>query len=292
MAFESLAGRVVIVTGAGRGFGRLMSLGLVEAGARVVGTAARNAEELEECAAACNRLAAGTFHPVMADVSKLEDCESTVAAALERFGRVDALVNNAARGPIEACANFYEQKLPFWEVDAAAWKRMIDTNLTGQYFMSRAAAPHMVEQGFGRIINISTSRVTMVRQGLAAYGAAKAGLEASSILWSRDLAGTGVTVNVLLPGGAADTALLPGGGVGALADPTFRQGKGPTDNEGRPGGVLPAEIMVEPTLWLCADESSAFTGRRLIAKDWDPDLPPADAAERAMQAMREVPEII
>ncbi len=292
MAFESLNGRVVIVTGAGRGFGRLMSEGLVACGARVVGTAARSEAELRECEAACNAISPESFEPVMADVSSQSDCEATVARALSRFGHLDGLINNAARGPAEACADFYKERQPFWVVDPDAYGRMIDTNLTGQFLMSRAATPAMIERGRGRIVNISTSRVTMVMQGLAAYGAAKAGLEASSIVWAKDLEGTGVTVNVLLPGGAADTALLPGGGTGALADPDYQQGKGPTDNEGNPGVILPADIMVEPTLWLCSDESDGFTGRRMVAKDWDPDLPHDQAAARAMQPLREIPEVI
>ena len=108
--YPSLRGRSVIVTGAGRGFGRLIALALVEQGARVLGTSARAGSELEQtsadvAAAAARGGAGGEFAPLRADVSRAEDCERTVAEATARFGRVDALVNNAASGPLEAHAS-------------------------------------------------------------------------------------------------------------------------------------------------------------------------------------------
>ena len=158
--------------------------------------------------------------------------------------------------------------------------------------MARAATPQFLANKFGRIVNISTSLPTMVMQGLAAYGSTKAGLEVATIVWSRDLADTGVTANVLLPGGPADTALIPGGTVGTRTPADFRQGKGARGDEGRVGGILPAEVMVAPTLWLCADESNACNGRRLVAKDWDPDLDPATAAAGCMQPQNPNPRIM
>ncbi len=293
-AYPSLRGRSVLITGAGRGFGRLMALGLVAQGARVLGTSARAADELAATAADANRTAqhGGRFEPLLADVSVVADCERTVAHAIARFGRIDALINNAARGPIEADPNYFLAKPKFWEADPNAYRTMVETNLIGAFLMARAATPPMVAQGFGRIVNISTSLPTMVMQGLAPYGALKAALETSSVVWARDLEGTGVTVNVLLPGGPADTALIPGGTVGTRAIAGFAAGKGARGDEGRVGGILPAEIMVEPTLWLCADDSSAFTGRRIVAKDWDPDLPPGEAAAGAMQPQHPTPRIM
>jgi 3-oxoacyl-[acyl-carrier protein] reductase len=186
------------------------------------------------------------------------------------------------RGPLEANADYFLGKPKFWETAPEPFRRMVETNLIGAFFMARAVVPQMLSRGWGRIINISTSYPTMVMQGLAAYGATKAGLEASTVMWAKDLEGTGVTANVLLPGGPADTALIPGGTVGTRARADFRQGKGPRGDEGRVGGILPPEIMVEPTLWLCSNESQGVNGRRLVAKDWDPDLPPTAAAARAM----------
>lgn len=295
--YPSLRGRVVLVTGAGRGFGRLMSLALVEQGAQVLGTSARNRAELDATAAAVNAAAAtagrgGRFVGALADVSSETECEAVAAQATREFGRIDALVNNAARGPMEANQNYFQEKPKFWSAPPDAWRRMIETNLVGVFLMSRAVVPGMLERGFGRIINISTSHPTMVMQGLAAYGAAKAGVEAATVMWAKDLAGTGVTANVLLPGGPADTALVPGGGAGKLATADFRAGKGPTGDEGRIGGILPAEVIVPPTLWLCADESSAFNGRRIVGKDWDPEVAPEVAVARAMQPQGVAPRIM
>ena len=312
--YSSLAGRSIVITGAGRGFGRLMALALLHSGANVLGTAARNGGELAKTAALAGgeatadaaeafSLAAGQsacgvasvrgrFIGIIADVSDYAACERTVARALQEFGRVDVLINNAARGPLEANDNYFLAKPKFWEAKPDAWQTMIETNLIGAFFMARAIAPQLIANKFGRIINISTSLPTMVMPGLAAYGASKGGLEVASILWARDLADSGVTVNVLLPGGPADTALIPGGVVGMRAKADFRQGKGARGDEGRVGGILPAEVMIAPTLWLCADESSGYTGRRLIAKDWDPDLDAADAAVGCMQPQHAAPRIM
>lgn len=291
--FQSLRGRVCLVTGAGRGFGRLMALGLAQQGAKVVGSAARSRTELDETARLVKSLGgAGEFFPQMADVSKPLDCAQLVQATIAQFGRIEVLINNAARGPREANEDFFNAKPRFWDTPIDAFTRMVDTNLSGQFFMARAVVPHMLEQRFGRIVNISTSLPTMVAQGLAVYGACKAALEAMSVVWARDLANTGVTCNVLLPGGPADTELIPGGVVGTRAKPDFRAGKGPRGDEGRIGGILPAEIMTLPTLWLAADESASYTGRRFVAKDWDPDLAPDAAALAAVQAQFDAPRIM
>ncbi len=292
MTYSSLKGRSVIVTGAGRGFGRLMALGLVAAGARVLGTAGRNQAELAQTALLATDQGPGEFVSAVSDVSSFESCEACVEKALDAFGRVDVLINNAARGPLEANQDFFSAKPPFWTSPPDAYARMIQTNLTGAFFMARACTPLMLEQGFGRIINISTSRPTMVLQGLAAYGASKAGLEAATVLWAKDLADSGVTANVLLPGGPADTALIPGGTVGTRAIKGFKAGQGMVGDEGRTLGILPPEIMLPPTLWLSADESAHYNGRRLIAKDWDPDLPPAQAAANATDPMADAPRVM
>ncbi len=292
--YPSLRGRAVLITGAGRGFGRLMALGLVARGALVLGTVARAGDELAATAADAARAAhdGGRFESCIADVRNEADCARSVALAVEKFGRLDVLINNAARGPREAHADFIQARPRFWEAAPAAYRTMVETNLVGAFQMARAAVPGMLERGFGRIINISTSLPTMVMQGLAAYGASKAALEVATVVWAKDLEGTGVTANVLLPGGASDTALIPGGVVGQRANRDFRAGKGPVGDEGRVGAILPAEIMVPPTLWLCADESARYNGCRFIAKDWDEDLPPAEAAARAVQSRHDAPRIM
>ncbi|MFK7958650.1 MAG: SDR family NAD(P)-dependent oxidoreductase [Lysobacterales bacterium] len=292
MAYPSLEGRSVIITGAGRGFGRLMALGLVAAGARVLGTAGRSQQELQQTAQLAADLGRGEFVGITSDVSQFDACQACIEKALESFGRIDVLINNAARGPLEANDDYFSAKPPFWTAPPEAYARMVQTNLTGAFFMARACTPLMLQQGFGRIVNISTSRPTMVMQGLAAYGATKAGLEAATVLWAKDLAGSGVTANVLLPGGPADTALIPGGTIGTRAIKDFKAGQGAAGDEGRTVGILPPEIMLPPTLWLSADESADFNGRRIIAKDWDPDLPPAQAAANATDPIADAPRVM
>jgi NAD(P)-dependent dehydrogenase (short-subunit alcohol dehydrogenase family) len=281
--YPSLQDRVVLITGGGRGLGQVMTLALVAEGARVMITASRAPQDLAETLAAAEAINPGACATLVADVTDAAACEAAVAATIAAFGRIDVLINNAARPAYEAAQAQPGQRQMFWEADVQGYQTLVDTNFVGPFLMARAAAPHMVQAGFGKIINISTSRSTMVLQSGGPYGACKAGLEANSVTWAKDLEGSGVTVNVLLPGGPADTALIPGT-VGGRAIPGFQAGKGPLGQEGAVvGGLLPPEIMGPPVLWLCADESNGYNGRRVVARDWDPELPPAEAAANAMQ---------
>jgi len=281
--YPSLHDRVILITGGGRGLGRVMTLALIEAGARVLITASRSPADLDETLAAAEALRPGACRTRVADVTDALACEGAVAATVAAFGRIDVLINNAARPAYEAVKAAPGERQMFWEADVEGYRSMVDANLVGPFLMARAAAPHMAKAGFGKIINISTSRSTMVLQSGGPYGACKAGLEASSVSWAKDVEGTGVTVNVLLPGGPADTALIQGA-VGGRAIPNFQAGKGPLGQEGMvSGGLLPPEIMGPPVLWMCSDESNGYNGRRVVARDWDPELPPAQAVANAMQ---------
>ena len=285
----SLTGRSAIVTGGGRGLGKVMALALAQAGADVLVTAARSPGQIDTTVAEAARLA-GSVHGITADVADANDCRRVVEAAMERFGRIDILVNNAARGSREQRAASGHRPR-FWEIDEGAVERMTATNLAGSFLMARAVTPGMIARGFGRIVNISTSRSTMRSLGGGPYGPIKAALEAATWIWARELEGTGVTANALLPGGASDTDLIPGEGVGARAI-DFRPGKGLPGREGSGGGLLPPWIMAAPILWLASDASADFTGRRFVARDWDADLSPDEAAVRAMQAPCDLPVVM
>ncbi len=275
--YPSLEDRVCIVTGGGRGLGLEMALALVGEGSRVVVTSAREAAELADVSARAQEIAGpGRLIARQADVRDYGDCEAVVAAAIEQFGRVDCLVNNAGRGMLLISERFNKEPALFWHADPDAWREIIDTNVNGAFNMARAAVPHMVDQGFGRVVNISTSDITMIRTGYSPYGPSKAALEAMSRVWAADLAGTGVTVNVFLPGGASDTKLLPDG----------------PDKKGSDGNLLPPSLMRAPILWLCADDSNGHTGERYIARLWDDNLAPVEAAAQARDRHHEKPGIM
>lgn len=258
----SLTDRVALVSGASRGLGREMALEMVAAGMRVAFCGSRSSEALENAVTEANAMNRGAAMAVAADVADYAACECAVAATLSAFGGLDVLVNNAGLGMRLISERFNTEPSNFWEADPDAWRRVVETNLIGAFNMARAAAPGMVTQGFGKIINISTSDQTMVRRGYSPYGPSKAALEAASRVWAQDLEGTGVDVNVYLPGGAADTDLLPPGPARKGAD----------------GNLLPAAIMRRGIAWLCADESNGTSGARFIARLWDESLDPTQAA--------------
>jgi NAD(P)-dependent dehydrogenase (short-subunit alcohol dehydrogenase family) len=253
-----LAGRVAIVTGGGRGLGRAMTLGLANAGAAVVATAAREHSEIESLSAAAPE---GRIVPIIADVTKDDDCARVVATALDRFGRLDVLVNNAGRGMKYVSENFMTEPTRFWQTDPDTWRLIIETNVVGPFLMARAAAPVMLTAGWGRIINISMNTETMRRRGFSPYGPSKAALESETIIWAQDLAGSGVTVNALLPGGATRTGMIPKNFPDHLR-----------------GNLIDPAVMVPPLLWLASTKSDGVTGRRFVAAEWREDEPAAAAA--------------
>ena len=151
----------------------------------------------------------------------------------------------------------------FWRADPARWRRLMEINVAGPFLMARQAVPHMIERGAGRIVNVTTSLDTMLAAGMAPYGPSKAALEASTAVWAKDLAGTGVTANVLVPGGPVDSPFLP-------PDTTF-----PRDR------LIKPEIMRAPIVWLASPAAAGVTGRRFVARLWDVALAPDEAARGA-----------
>jgi NAD(P)-dependent dehydrogenase (short-subunit alcohol dehydrogenase family) len=274
---SGLAGKTAIVTGGGRGLGRAMALGLARAGANVVMTAARGRHEIEAVADEAKTsqtgivrggiARGGIVRALTADVTSQEDGLRVVSEAIREFGSIHILVNNAGRGMRFVSENFLDTPTKFWQTDPAVWRMIVDTNVTGPFLMARAVVPHMLKQHWGRIINISMNYETMRRAGFAPYGPSKAALESETIIWAQDLAGTGVTVNSLLPGGVTDTGMVPGD----IAPEVRRR-------------LLPPEIMVQPLLWLVSAMADEVTGARFVASLWDSSLPPAEAAAKARDA--------
>jgi NAD(P)-dependent dehydrogenase (short-subunit alcohol dehydrogenase family) len=253
---QSLDGRVAVVTGAASGMGRVMARSLAGAGARVaaVDIAQAGLDKLETEAP----FTAQNLSAIVADTSQPEDCKRAVERTLAAFGRLDVLINCAGVSMRVAGAG----RPRFYEADPEGWQRILMINTIGPFLMARFAAATMLNKGWGRIINVTTSFDTMLAAGLSAYGASKSALEASSAIWAKELDGTGVTVNVLVPGGPTDT-------------PGFFPPGAP-----RPPVLLDAELMGPPIRWLVSPASDGITGARFIARNWDTSLPPDEAAAR------------
>jgi NAD(P)-dependent dehydrogenase (short-subunit alcohol dehydrogenase family) len=243
----------VIVTGGARGLGRAMALGLAKCGLRVAIADLPSSRvamgELIDLARA-QRLH-DKIHTIDCDVTRWDDCSAAVRSAVERFGAVHGLVNNAGVGMQHIGNVIVGARKKFHEVDAETWRNAIDVNLNGPFMMAKAIVPILVAQGWGRIVNIQTSSYTMMMEGFSPYGPSKAALEAATVVWAKDLTGTGVTVNALAPGGPANTRMIPSTEVADRAT------------------LIQPEVMIAPIAWLMSPRSDGVTGRRIIAKEWD-----------------------
>ena len=149
--------------------------------------------------------------------------------AWSRLGGLDMLVNNAGIGMRTVNPRFMTEPQGFWEVPADGFRAVIDTNLTGYFLVAREVTPRMLAAGGGRIVNISVNHSTMHRAGFVPYGPSRAGSEALSRIMAADLRGTGVTVNLLLPGGATVTGMLPDDVPAAGPALPRSRGDGPAD---------------------------------------------------------------
>ncbi len=189
MARKQLQGQVAIITGASRGLGAGIAEQLVRAGATVVLTA-RSADALHQQADYLRTLG-GQVLAIPSDVSNAEQVRALIEEAVGTFQRVDLLINNAGVvWPIEAV------------VDTAPdeWAYNIHVNLIGPFFAIYGVLPTMVEQGYGRIVNVSSGLGRTPVAGLSAYGAAKAGIDQLTRVLALELAQTKITVNALHPG--------------------------------------------------------------------------------------------
>ncbi|MGE3245992.1 MAG: SDR family NAD(P)-dependent oxidoreductase [Beijerinckiaceae bacterium] len=261
-----LEGRTAIVTGAARGLGKAMATALIGAGANVVFADIdwQEAQRAADAAGGGDR-SAGAF----CDIRSRAQCRHLVDETIRAYGGLHILINNAALGPTHIETAPQTRSMKFYEADPEAWTRVIDTNVNGTYLMSYCAVPHMIAAGWGRIINITTSLSTMQRLENSPYGVTKTAIEAETLIWAQDLAGTGVTVNSLIPGGAADTDFV--------SAPT-REKMAATGRK-----LISPAVMADPLLWLCSPEADEVTAARYVGRLWDSSLPPSQAAKGALE---------
>jgi NAD(P)-dependent dehydrogenase (short-subunit alcohol dehydrogenase family) len=224
-----------------------MAEALTEAGARVVVTG-RDRARAEAVAAQLGPGAVG----IELDVRDQESVQTAVADAYRLLGSIDVLINNAGIGMRTVNPRFLTAPQPFWEVPPAGFRDVIETKVTGTFLLARAVVPRMLEAGGGRVINISMNEQTMTRRGFVPYGPSGAAVEALSRVMAADLAGSSVTVNILLPGGATATGMIPDD-----VSPEIR------------AGLLDPAVMGPPIVWLASDEATSVHDQRIVAADFD-----------------------
>jgi NAD(P)-dependent dehydrogenase (short-subunit alcohol dehydrogenase family) len=246
---ETLDGTRVVVTGSTSGLGRAMAQALAAAGARV-GVTSRDRARAESTAGELGSHAVGFG----VDVRDEQSVAVFVDEAVVRFGGIDMLVNNAGIGMRTVNPRFLTDEQPFWEVSPGDFRDVFETKVTGVFLVARAVAPRMLEAGSGRIVNISMSEGTMTRRGFVPYGPSGAAVEALSRIMAAELAGTPVTVNMLLPGGATATGMVPD--------------EVPAELWAR---LLDPAIMGPPIVWLASDDAQGVHDQRIVAttfQDW------------------------
>lgn len=255
MSAPDLDNRIALITGAAGGIGQALARAFVGAGMRVAlcDTAKEALLRLH------GELGAEPTIALPMDVSDPASCRDSVARTIARFGRLDVLVNNAAVGMTAVREDHMRRVVQIEDISPDLWARFMAVNLCGPFYMAHAAVPGMRNQGFGRIINVTTSFFTMLNPGFSPYGPAKSGLEAWSASLAGELRGSGITVNVVVPGGPTDTPMVP------------------DDGSMERSQLIRPEKMAPPMLHLASDAGGTVTGMRFVAAKWDSSSAVAEA---------------
>ena len=243
---DGLEGVRVLVTGGSSGLGRAMAQALAQAGARVA-VSSRDERRAHAVAADLGPAALG----VALDVRDAGSVSAAVDAVYETFGGLDVLVNNAGIGMRTVNPRFMTDPQPFWEVSDAGFRDVLATKVTGTFLVSRAVVPRMLGAGAGRVVTISMSETTMTRRGFVPYGPSGAAVEAFARAMAADLAGTSVTANILLPGAATATGMVPD-----------------DIDDGIRARLLDPSVMGPPIVWLASPEAAGVHDERIVACDF------------------------
>ena len=240
-----LAGTRALVTGGTSGLGLAMAEALAGAGAAVVITS----RSAERAAAAAARIPGALG--LAADAGDEVSVARAADEAWSRLGGIDLLVNNAGLGMKTVNPRFLAEPQGFWKVPPEGFRAVIEVNLTGYFLMARELTPRMLAAGSGRIVNISMNHTTMTRQGFVPYGPSRAGAEALSRIMAADLADGPVRVNMLLPGGATETGMVP--------------------DQGRPAGLtlIDPAVMGPPIVWLASPQARDVHDERIVATGFE-----------------------
>ena len=262
---QALAGHVAIVTGAAGGIGAEITRGFLDAGASVMAAdvSKDGLDALERRMAGAGPDGKLVCHPL--DISDHKACDGAIEIARQQFGTVDILINNAGLGLNAIRDDCMTNLVTIEEIGPEVWEKFVAVNLSGAWHMTRAVVPGMKRNGWGRIITVTTSFFTMLRGKFHPYGPTKAGLEAMAAGHAQEFAGTGITVNVVVPGGPADTPMVPQSSGMRRADLI------------RPAKMLP------PMLWLCSRAADSVSGNRYVAAHWN-ETASAEAARTASEA--------
>jgi gluconate 5-dehydrogenase len=242
-----LRGVRALVTGGTSGIGRAMAQALTLAGAQTIVTSRKR----DRAEASASQLG-GNVVGIAMDVRDQRAVDAGVEEIYGRFGGLDVLVNNAGIGMRTVNPRFLSEPQPFWATSPEGFRDVVETKLTGSFLVTRAIVPRMLEAGGGRVVMISIGTATMTRRGFVPYGPAGAGVEAFARVMAADLAGTPVSVNILLPGGATATGMVP--------DDV------PDEVRAR---LLEPGIMGPPIVWLASPQAARTHNERIVATEFE-----------------------
>ena len=241
----SLEGRTVVITGGGTGLGLAMVRALARAGARLA-IAGRRLSPIEEAAAEVESLGSEAI-AVVTDVTDSAQVDAFIDAAISRFGNIDVLINNA--GAVQD-----NVRKPIWEISDEEWHRIMDVNLSGAFFCSRAVSKPMVDRGYGKIINVASGFGMRGGRDIYIYCTSKGGMIQLTRVLSFNLARYGVTANSIVPG------FVPTGDMGATTSSLPRSGDFlPIGKLGKPEDFGPLAVF------LSSSASDYMTGEMIIA---------------------------